>query len=91
MIIAMGTIAANGVWRGLNIMVGGDISSDVSGGLDIATSMLGFYTTYRSVKERRLELGYPNRKQQRLDFKMKPSLWGNLQNPAPGMSLQLNF
>jgi len=90
-IVAMGTLAANGVWRGLSLLAGGDINSTVSGSMDIATSFVGFYTTYQSVKARRLELGYPDRREQKINFKSRPTILGNFHEPVPGMSFEINF
>ncbi len=90
-IMALGTAAANGIWRGLSIMMDAELSSDAASTLDIATSLAGFYTTYRSVKTRRLKSGEPSGSGGFWRIKASPTLLGDFERMTPGISLQLKF
>jgi len=88
-IIAFGTFAANGVWRGLSVMADAQFSTKTSSALDVVTALAGFYTTYRSVKARRLDKTYPVEKN--LGVIVKPTLLGNYDTLIPGLSVQLKW
>jgi len=90
-IIALGTVAANGIWRGLNIMVDMGLSSDIESAVDIATSLIGYYSTYRSVKSRRLSNKEAGDSTNPLGFKFSPTLLGRIDDVVPGMAIQLKF
>ena len=90
-IVALGTFAANGIWRGLGIMADAEFSAKTSSALDVVTSIAGFYTTYNSVKTRRLSQRAPSETTNTKNMQLTPVLLGNFQNPIPGLSFELKW
>lgn len=90
-IMGLGAVAANGIWRGVDILLDGSVDSELGSALDITTSLLGFYTTYKSVKTRRIKQVSPSNQSSNIDLKVLPTLISDRETILPGLSIQLEL